>query len=295
MSKNFEGGIEYLPEQPPIDGGVDISLLRHSKADYKSYSAVVDSENPDSPLDLQGQILPDVPQKGVELAQKEAEKFFAGMKPDEDALFFVSSSQARALETAKIYKDIAKEKGFTVITPEHTRNPLEERMDEREIRVLKTLSLKPGSALWGSIYNPPAYMPPINWEAVDPETKKKWDEARAIIAASDKGNWGANFHHYSDVLKEKGLLPETEDTANELFGTQFQQLKKMAQFGAGKAKSGYEGKNIRIIAVGHENYLTEAIKQYFGEEGINNCEVFNINVDNNDGISLTRRGETKEI
>lgn len=269
-----------------------IHLLRHSKAGYKSYADAVGSEDPDRPFALREQVLPDITEAGVKLAREEAEKLFSRMNPSEDELFFVSSNQARALETAKIYKDFAKEKGFTILIPEHHRNPLAERMDEGDIRVLSALSLKSGSPLWGSIYNPPAYMPDINWEAVDPEMKKKWDEARLIIMEHDYGNWGGNFYHYSDVLREKDLLPENEDTARNLFDTQFRQLKRLAKFGAEKVEGDVGSKRIQVIAIGHENYLSEALERYFGEEGINNCEVIGIDAEQEGIITLTRRGES---
>ena len=269
-------------------------LLRHTKAGYKSYAEVLTSDNPDRPLDLARQIIPDVPEAGVELARKEADKLFSQMNPAENALFFVSSSQSRAVETAKIYKDLAKEKGFTVISPEHHRNPLAERMEETDIRVVNALSLKPDSSLWSSVYNPPAYLSPINWDAIDPETKKEWEAARKVVLSEDKGNWGANFAHHSDQLKKEGLLPQDQNTAKELFETQFPQILRLARFGAQKAQQGFEGKRVEIIAVGHENYLAEAFEEFFGEEGINNCEVVTVDVDS-EATTITRRGRTVDV
>lgn len=293
MEKHTLGSPEGNSEEAKKDTA-RVHLLRHSKAGYKSYVEVLNSDNPDRPLDLTKQVIPDVPEAGVELAKKEAEKLFSQMDPAENALFFVSSSQSRAIETAKIYKDFAKEKGFTVISPEHHRNPLAERMDEKDIRVVNTLSLKPDSSLWSSLYNPPAYLSPINWGGVDGTTKAKWEEARKVVLSEDKGNWGANFAHYSDQLKENGLLPADQGTAKELFETQFPQILRLARFGAQKAKEGFEEKRIEIIAVGHENYLAKAFEEFFGEEGINNCEVVTVNIED-DATTITRRGKTADV
>lgn len=273
----------------------DIKFIRHSKAGYKSFGEVIGSDNPDRSIDVKEQVLPDLTESGVELAKQEAEKVFSEMNPVTDAFFFASSDQARALETAQIYKDIATQKGFTVITPEHHHNPLAERMSEEEIRVIKSLSLKPESSLWGALFSPPAQLAPINWEGVDPDVKLKWEKARQAILSDDKGNWGANFSHHSDILKEHGLLPNDQSTARELFETQFPQILRLALFGAKKGQSGFEGKKIRIIAFGHENYLAKAFEEYFGEEGINNCEVVDVDVNSDESITITRRGDSKAV
>jgi hypothetical protein len=273
----------------------EIKFIRHSKSGYKSYREILGSDNPDQPLDIKEQVIPDISEAGIDLAKQEAEKLLSAMNPEAEALFFVSSDQVRALETAKIYKDISKEKGFTVITPEHHRNPMAEEMGDEEIRVVKSLSIKPESSLWSAIYNPPAYLAPINWEGIDPDVKLKWEKARQAILSDDKGNWGANFSHHSDILKEHGLLPNDQSTARELFETQFPQILRLARFGAKKAQSGFEGKKIRIIAFGHENYLAKAFEEYFGEEGINNCEVVDVDVNSDESITITRRGDSKAV
>lgn len=272
----------------------EIHLLRHSKAAYKSYSQVAGSENPDRPVDPEHQVFPDLPESGVRLAQEEAEKFFASMNSESDAVFFVSSSQARALETAQVYKEVANAKGLTVITPEHDRNPAHDIVGDGEIRVLRSLSIDKGNVLWGALYNPPAYIPDINWSAVDAEMKVRWDAARAIVLANDHGSWGANYFQYSDILKEQGMLPAEEATAQEQFDTQFQRLKQLMRFGAKKAKDGFDGKKIHIVAVGHENYLSKALERYFHDEEIKNCEVLDVRV-SDEKIEMTRRGDTVDI
>ncbi len=281
--------ISHVPHGEPIG---DIRFIRHSKAAYRSGSAIVGSENPDRPIDPKEQVFPDLTEAGVELAQHEAEKLFGEMDPAADALFFASSDQARALETAQMYKNIAKGKGFVIIAPEHHRNPLAERMSEEEVRVVESLSLKPESSLWGSLFSPPTQLAPINWSGVDAAVRSAWEEARQVVLQDDKGNWGANFAHYSDILRERGLLPNEQSTAHELFETQFQQLLRLARFGARKAKEGFGGKHIKILAFGHENYLAKAFKEYFGEEGIQNCEAVHVRVNADDSLEIERRGKS---
>lgn len=290
---NFEQ--KNLNNSPENNSENEIKFIRHSKAGYKSFGEVIGSDNPDRPIDTKEQITPDLTEAGIELARQEAGKVFSEMNPDTDAIFFASSDQARALETAKIYKDIAKEKGFTVITPEKHLNPLAEKMDEGDIRVIKSLSLNPESQLWAALFSPPALLPQINWGSIDPETKSKWEEARKVVLEDDRGNWGSNFAHYSDTLREHGLLPEKISTAEELFKTQFPQLLRLARFGAKKSEGGFEGKNVKIIAFGHENYLAKAFEEYFGEEGIQNCEVVNVQVDSDGSVEIERRGESVSL
>lgn len=280
---------------PKGDSNGEIKFIRHSRAGYKSLSEIVGSSNPDRPVEPKEQIFPDLTEAGIELAEQEAEKIFSAMDPVTDAIFIASSDQSRALETAQIYKNIAKEKGFTIIAPEHDRNPLAEQMNEKEIRVVKSLSLQPESSLWGALFSPPAQLGPIHWEGVDPAVRLQWENARQVVLQDDKGNWGANFAHYSDVLKERGLLSDTQSTARELFETQFVQLLRLARFGAKKSAGGFNGKRIKIIVFGHENYVAKALEEYFGEEGIQNCEVVDVRVNSDDSIEMERRGKLAQV
>jgi hypothetical protein len=113
---------------------------------------------------------PDLPESGVELAKEKAKEFFENLDPEKDILFFASSNEARALETANIYREIAKEKGFEIVRPENSRSGLSEELSDGDIRVVKILSIYPygeTNAVIDSVFNPPSRRGDINWSAVE--------------------------------------------------------------------------------------------------------------------------------
>jgi hypothetical protein len=269
-------------------------FTRHSKSTYKTYGEITSSDNPTRSFDPENQATPDLPESGVDLAKRSAEQFFVNLDLQKDSLFFVSSNEARAIETANIYRQIGKEKGFEVIKPEHSRSGLSDKIADGEIRILETLSIYPDdktNALIDSVFNPPAKRGNINWDIVDPDLKRRFDEASKIIEADDRGSFGPNMAVHGEEVKK--ILPEVH-TAEELFRSKFQNIIKLIKFGLKKAEeSGFE-KKIKILGFGHENYLMHALEKYFQEEGIGNCETIQFNIDD-EGIVAEFKGKKTNI
>lgn len=264
-----------------------IDFIRHSISSYQSYVDKVASDNPMGGLDYGHQSVPDLLPQGVELAKRASEKFFDGLNPGEDALFFVSSNEARAVETANIYRQTAHQRGFEVLKPIQSRSVLSDEIAEGEVRVMKNLAIR-SSGVIDSIFQSPAKRVPINWAAIDPEIKKRFYEASKIIEADDKGSFGGNLLAHSEEVKK--FFPEIA-TAKEQFAMQFRNLVRLAKFGLNKAGEVDTKKNVRILAFGHENYLMYALEKYFQEEGIKNCETIHIDSDDGD-IKGIFRGKT---
>lgn len=278
----------------PDDNNPEVFFTRHSRSTYKTYGEMVSSEDPTKSFEPENQSLPDLPEAGVELARQEAEKFFATLDNTKDILFFASSNEARAVETANIYRETAKEKGFEIVKPEQSRSGLSDTLAGGEIRIVKTLSIYPDkntNALIDSVFNPPAKRGNINWSVVDPELKRRFDEASKIIEADDQGSFGPNMAKHGEKIKE--ILPEIH-TAEELFETNFKNIVRLIKFGIKKAAEANSEKKIKILAFGHENYLMYALEKYFHEEGINNCETIHFE-QNGDTIEATFRNKTNEI
>src|SRR3989344_1243394 len=260
-----------------------VHYTRHSRAKYGSYARIAESENPQGSIHHEDQVTPDLPEAGVELAKVEAEKFFAELNPGTDELFFVSSGQTRALETAAIYRGVAKAKNFEILAPENVRGNLAREIGGGDIRLVRNLSLKPSNVLIDSIFNPDRTLPAINWDAVDLETRNRWEKAHKMIQDDDKGSWGANmFHHGAEVKK---LFPEV-DTAEELYESQFKNLLRLAEFGMKKAGESGREKNLKILAFGHESYMGHALQQYFENHEVKNCETVTFELDEQGAFTL---------
>jgi hypothetical protein len=249
---------------------VSADYIRHSRAGYKTYGAIVGSENPTQPFDHNAQITPDLTSEGKVFAEQEARKYFERLDPNEDRLFFVSSNEARALETADVYRRVAHEKSFEVVKPMQARSEYAEVLADGEIRVLETLSLNSKNLVLDFIFNPRAKKT-INWEGVDPETKARFEKGAAIVEAGDQGAFGANFLKYSESVKQ--LVPEIT-SAVELYETKFKAMLRLLRWAEKKvAEEDMKGKRLKIMAFGHENALVHPLKEFFEEEGLNNCEV----------------------
>jgi hypothetical protein len=282
------------PQNNNREGKDEAFFTRHSKSTYKTYEEILSSDDPTKQFDPENQSTPDLPESGIQLANQEAEKFFSNLDKDKDVLFFVSSNEARAIETANIYRQKGKEKGFEAIKPEHSRSGLSDEISGGEIRVIETLSIYPDdktNALIDSVFNPPAKRGNINWDVVDPDLKRRFDEASKIIEANDKGSFGSNMAAHGEEVKK--ILPEVH-TAEELFKTRFQNIIRLIKFGLKKSGESGLDKNIKILGFGHENYMMYALQKYFEEEGIGNCETIQFEV-NDSNVESTFKTKSAQI
>lgn len=254
----------------------NIDFFRHSVSSYATYRDLNAGPTPEKAFNPDEQILPDLTPEGAELAHARAEAFFSGMNPTESKLFFVSSNEARTLETANMFRKTAKEHGFTVLAPEHARSVVSEQVADGEIRVIDALSLNLKNTLPMNLFNSRTSRRPVNFEALDGEKRALYERLEAEIDADDKGSFAANYLAYGERVKE--FFPEIQ-TAEELYNTQFKNLLRLARFAHGKVGSSEESAKIKILAFGHENQLLIALNRYFQEKGIGNCEVLQLEVD----------------
>jgi len=289
MSEQFE----FVGNHKKNDASKDTDnknayFVRHSKSGYKTYAQTEKSENPRAPFDSEKQVTPDLTEEGIELAKRKAEEFFKTLDPTQDKLFFVSSNEARAVETANIYREIASQMGFEIIKPEKTRSKISDEVGNGEIRVLENLSLNPSDTILFNIFLPEKLIRPANWEAVDPEFKRKWDNAREIIKNDDQGSYGGNLHKHSKAIKE--FFQEVE-TTQQLHEKEFKNLLRLVKWAEKKFE--IKKNNIKIIAFGHENYVLNVLDESFHEKGINNCETIGISLD--DQATITFRDKDVQI
>lgn len=267
------------------------SFIRHSKSTYKTYGDILSSENPNQPYDHENQSVPDLTEQGLELAKTEAEKLLAGLDPTKTILFFASSNEARAVETANVYRELAKQKGFEIIVPDNSRSSLSEKIGEGEIRVVDGLSINSKHIIIDNVFQTPSKRNAVNWEKVDPEIRKKFEEATKLIEANDQGNFGPNFAKHSVAIK--AIFPEIE-TSEELYRKGFRNLVRLFKFAIKKAEDANLDKELKVLAFGHENYMVYMLEKIFKEEGINNCETFHIEKDGENTIG-EYRGKRENI
>lgn len=287
MEKIFENE----PEENPKERQDSVHFTRHSKAGYKTYAEILKSDDPTAPVDPENQVVPDLTEAGVEMAHEAAEKFFEGLNSKIDQLFFASSNEARALETANIYREVALAKGFTVVKPEHARGKLAEEIGGGDIRVVQALSLNVKNTLLSSVFNPEAHLGEVKLDALDVETREKFEQARAIINADDRGSWGENFYEHGEEIQK--IFPEVE-SSRDLYETQFKNLLRLTEFGLKKVEESDPDKQVKILAFGHENYMGYALNTYFNEHEIKNCEMVTIEPVGGD-LTIERRGEVKKL
>jgi hypothetical protein len=242
----------------------DIFFTRHAESAYKTYARILKSENPLCEIDYSEQIEGDLTEEGKQNAEMKAKELLSSMDPEKDMLFFVSSKENRAIETASIYRDIAIQYGFEII--DHGNKSKE---NNQNIRELTTLSLKNIRPFVISIFTPDQYQTEINWHAIDSETREKWIQARNTVEKKDYGNWGENFYRYADEIKD--IFPEIK-TSLELFKTQFSQIQRLASFARNKINETHSDKMIKILAFGHEDYMSIALEKDFFKSNLEYCE-----------------------
>ncbi len=270
--------------------GTRIFYFRHSMAKYGEFAKKLASDNPIGPLDIEAQ-QPDLTtgeRDGALFAHEQAVRFFDSgkMNPDKDAFFIVSSDQIRALETAAIYAQVARNKGFRVIAHKNTGTEIARKLDPSEnegegyVRSLETLSLNDIDSLTEAVYNPPEQLSPVNWEAVEkiePGFKEKWDKARAIVleynesvkAKGGRPSWGDNSYHCS--AKVKKFLPAAITPEDQM--KRFKQMLRLARFAQNRPT---DGEKMNVLAFGHENAPAAALEEHTGKHALANCEGFEV-------------------
>jgi len=248
----------------------DFIGFRHQEAEYKLNKKVLDSENPQNPVHANEQdFTTDLTEKGKHEARLQADKFFENFDPTKDTFFFVSSDFVRAAETARIYLDVAEEKGFEVIAPNKPGDKTVENVGDGKIKHLQNLSLKIDNALVDQLFNHKTDYLKLAQErgvSFDDDLVGRWKQARKIIEEDNKGTWSENWRFHSDEIK--AIVPEIT-TAREMFDTQFKNLTRLMEFGKKKIEESNNPKKIRVLAFTHENLFTHWLSERWGESGLN--------------------------
>ncbi|MFA5925725.1 MAG: hypothetical protein WC831_02220 [Parcubacteria group bacterium] len=208
---------------------------RHDDAIYSQNEMIPRSSEPLQLFEKLAQPPEDLSVKGREHAYEMANEFFNHFNPNTDEIAIASSALTRSRQTAAIYLEVAKEKGFTVkiiagddhgnvnfLSQEEfeklnqakkefhqsrgqVTKELFERQGGNEIRTLGPLSLDNIKQMFVEfIFHQDNYMNKVQkkyLEKIPDGYKELWAEARKIIEADNKGSWGANFLEYSEQLQ----------------------------------------------------------------------------------------------
>lgn len=257
---------------------IRIKIIRHGKALYGMDWGIIQSDNPESKPEAKNQwFYSDLTPEGKRLVREEAIKFLDTLDKKTDALFFVSSDLVRAAETAKIFLDVARERHFDIITPRITENEDDEYLTKAEeigegcIRKIDCLTLDHlENMLQEAIFNPDDFMKTMvqHPENISPETKDRWEKARAIVDADNKGNWGDNyFAHWEKIAQ---FFPDIK-SPRAVYDTKFKQMIRLVRFADRKMKEKNPEKNVTVLGFSHENSFIYFLNKVFGES-IKNCE-----------------------
>lgn len=278
--------------EAPANSHISGDYIRHSRANYGAYAKISQSENPQGSFDENDQVTPDLTESGVELAKQEAQKYFAELDPQKVKLFFVSSNESRAIETANIYRETAKNLGFEIIKPEHSRSQIADELAGGEIRVIENLSINSENIMIDGIFSPASLRGRPDLNLVPSEVKEKYLRAIAIIDADDRGSWGANFSAHGEAIKK--IFPEIK-SATDIYESKFKNFLRLYKFAEQKAEeAGDEVGPIKVLAFGHENMMLHALGKFFGNGQLKNCEAVGFE-SADDGIKMIFRGEEKEL
>ncbi len=270
-------------------------ITRHGKSKYRMNEDIVASNNPEDFHDPKKQdFLSDLTPEGKEMAHSEAEKFFNDLDPERDSLFIVSSDLVRAAETAKIYKNVAKERGFEIIKPNNIRDDLIEKIGDGEIRKIDSLSLDLKNMLLEFIFHPQKdYLNEVvkNKKNVSQNVLDNWKKARKIIELDNQGTWGKNYYKHSNEIAK--IFPDIR-TAEEMYNREFKNIIRLMKFGQKKINESDYSKNIKVLAFSHENSLLYFLGKNFKDYSVNNCESIEFKI-NNDEIEAKAKGESRRI
>lgn len=296
MLENFE---QINGSQPSRKRDDEFFATRHSLAEYKLDRGIVASDNPEAaPRSRDQWFESDLSPEGIKMAREKAIEFFDGLDPETDALFFVSSDLVRAAETAKIYLDEARQRGFEIIPPRERKEEAKKPRDKAEeigggyIRKLDCLTLDHlENMLQESVFLPQDLLQGAkNLDKVSPDTREKWSEARKIIEADNRGAWGANYAAHSEEI---GRIFPNMKTAKAVYDSKFKDMMRLVRFGQEKISERNPEKNIKVLAFSHENSFIYFLNKNFGET-MKNCESIAFRIED-DNMSVAAKGQTKKI
>ncbi len=271
-------------------------VTRHGVAEYKLNERIVASDNPQHGHEAQNQdFLQDLTPEGRRVAHEKAEDFFNSLNSETDALFFVSSNLVRAAETAQIYKEVAKERGFEIIKPENVRDEIVQEIGEGDIRNVESLSVHIKNMLLEFIFHP--HRDYLN-EVVQDKSKlpqdilDKWGEARKVIESDNQGTWGNNFYKHSEQISK--IFPDIR-SAEQVYNQEFKDIIRLMKFGQKKiAEKGYS-KNIKVLAFSHENAFLYFLGKNFQECALDNCESIAFSVDDSGIIETKAKNKNMKL
>jgi len=312
---NAEAKVEAQAEAEKKHFSVDV--FRHSGPPfYQLNKWLITTRTPEVAPDAYEQwFYSDLPPEGLELARKKAEEYFEKLDPETDALFFVSSDLVRAAETARIFLDVARERGFEIIKPRSdevtyadqegkrvSRNEVfknhAEEIGEGWIRKIDCLTLdhlKNMMREW--IFDPDDVLAEIvtHPEAVSKETKEMWVKARRIMEEGGiEDTWGKNYAKFAERLEKEGIFLDVL-SAEQVYKSKFFNMARMVKFAEKKMQEQNPEKNVKVMAFSHENSFLHFLNENFGEH-MKYCE--NINFEPiggaDDEVVITAKGKTKK-
>lgn len=304
-NKRFNSNIEKEKQLILPESFRDCSFftIRHADALYQKNEAIVAGQNPEGAfIPYEQDFDSDLSLEGKEKAKEKAESFLAQFEPNKDVLYFASSNLIRARETATIFLEIAKARGFQIIqatkNPSHKINTeIQSKLGGNEIRTLESLSLDIDNMLVEFMFHPHNYLNPRKGEEthvfysekISPTTKELWEKARKIIESDNKGTWGKNFLAHGEKIKKifseyaiqhQGEKVPTITSAEDMNNTRFRGM--LREMNAVKNKiseyAGANGKRVRVLAFSHENSFLYFLDKEFNQQGIDKLEAVGYDV-----------------
>lgn len=307
---------------------ISVDVFRHSGPPfYKLNKWIPTSKDPESAPDAMRQwFYSDLPPEGLELARKRAEDYFDARNPEtgellrdpaKDALFFVSSDLVRAVETARIFLDAARERGFEIIKPRSNeatqidyrgkriprnrffKNHAEE-IGEGWIRKIDCLTLDHlENMLREWIFDKKDVLSKIvNYPgAISEETKAMWIKARKIMEEGGiEDTWGKNYAKFAEKLEKEGIFLDVL-SAEQVYKAKFFNMARLVKFAEKKMQEQTPPKNTRVLGFSHENSFLHFLNENFGEH-MHFCENISFEPQGDkqeDEVLITAKGKTKKV
>ncbi|HBB37058.1 MAG: hypothetical protein UX02_C0002G0262 [Candidatus Moranbacteria bacterium GW2011_GWC1_45_18] len=300
-------GSENKKESLESKEHISVDVFRHSGPPfYQLNEWLVRSNSPEAAPDAFEQWFnSDLPPEGLELARTKAEEYFDKLNPETDTLFFVSSDLVRAAETARIFLDVARERGFEIIKPRSNegdqkyKNHAEEH-GEGWIRKIDCLTLDHlENMLREFVFAQKDYLKEgiVNPDAVSKETRGMWMRARKIMEEGGiEDTWGKNYAKFAEKLEKAGIFLDVL-SAEQVYKSKFFNMARLVKFAEKKMREQKPKKNVRVLGFSHENSFLHFLNENFGEH-MRFCENISFEPEGSepeDNMLVTAKGRTKKM
>lgn len=262
-----------------------VDIIRHSKSEYKNYELQRRS-NPAEYLNYRNQV-GDLSEDGEELAQKSAEEFAKSINPEKEIVVLITSREARAYNTAKIYLGVFDQNNIEVWNgiPSHQQIYPVDFIDENEIDSRIVAARIPSLNYRNQASLDKLERHRTSLDIDDPrlseKQRKDYLSARKVVESQESDHsWGENYQTFQGSAPEFGDIPTAKQNKLKILNG-LEIIRRVSNSERTKSIEREQKKQFRYVVITHEENMFDiksVDKSLTDQDTIPNCGVLSFDM-----------------